>query len=88
VSDIDAEELAARASVLPEQFADRLLQTDFDAITSARDGGEWGEEIDNLVASLVNTRTPVTRGELEELAALVAAMKLQTTEPMERLVVR
>jgi hypothetical protein len=46
--------------------------------------GEWGEEIDLLLASLHAARQPVTAAEREELVALLEAMGLPA-EPAEQL---
>jgi hypothetical protein len=47
--------------------------------------GEWGETVDLMIAILVVKAIRVTPAERDELAALVEAMKLQTTEPLDGL---
>lgn len=48
------------------------------------EAGEWGEEVDLLIACLRETRRPVTAAEREELAALLQAMGLPA-EPAQEL---
>lgn len=69
-------ELAVRAAAPPEQFAGRLSESALRTISSARDGGEWGEEIDNLVAALTKSRASVSRGEWGELKTLLEEMEM------------
>lgn len=71
-------EVVRRASALPERFADRLSEDDFDTVSGARDGGEWAEEVENLVAALADNGAAVTARERDELAELCAAMGLPT----------
>jgi len=55
-------------------FADRLDPTDLATVREYAEAGEWGEEIDLLLACLSATRRPVTAAERGELVALLEAM--------------
>jgi len=81
---MDEYELAERAYALPARFADRLDQADLATVHEYAEAGEWGEEIDLLLACLSAARRPVTAAEREELAALLEAMGMPT-QPAEKL---
>lgn len=81
---MDEYELAERAYALPGRFADRLDPADLGTVREYAEVGEWGEEIDLLLASLRAARQPVTAAEREELVALLQAMGLPA-EPAEQL---
>ena len=81
---MDSYELAKRAYALPSRFADRLDPADLATVREYAEVGEWGEEIDLLLAALSATRQPVTSAEREELVALLEAMGLPP-EPAEQL---
>ena len=81
---MDEYELAERAYALPGRFADRLDPADLATVRQYAEVGEWGEEIDLLLASLSATRQPVTAAELGELVTLLKAMGMPT-EPAEQL---
>jgi hypothetical protein len=81
---MDAYELAERAYALPGRFADRLDPADLATVREYAEAGEWGEEIDLLLASLHAGRQLVTAAEREELVALLEAMGLPA-EPAEQL---
>jgi len=81
---MDEYELAERAYALPDRFADRLDSTDLATVREYAEVGEWGEEIDLLLASLRAARQPVTAAEREELVALLEDMGLPA-EPAEQL---
>ena len=51
---MDERELTQRAYALPVIFPDRLTALDLAAIRDYAEAGEWGEEIDLLVACLSN----------------------------------
>ena len=57
---MDDHELAERAHALPDIFANRLEPADLDAVREYAEAGEWGEEIDLLLASLRETQRSVT----------------------------
>ena len=57
---------------------------DLATVREYAEAGEWGEEIDLLLACLIAARRPVTAAEREELAALLEAMGLPA-EPAEGL---
>ena len=81
---MDEHELAERAYALPGRFADRLDPADLATVREYAEVGEWGEEIDLLLASLSATRQPVTASERGEFMALLKAMGMPT-EPAEQL---
>jgi hypothetical protein len=81
---MDEYELAERAYALPGRFADRLDPDDLATVREYAEAGEWGEEVDLLLACLIAARRPVTAAEREELAALLEAMGLPA-EPAEGL---
>jgi hypothetical protein len=81
---MDEYELAERAYALPGRFAGRLDPADLATVREYTEVGEWGEEIDLLLASLRAARQPVTAAEREELVALLEAMGLPA-EPAEQL---
>jgi hypothetical protein len=81
---MDEHELAERAYALPGRFADRLDPADLASVREYAEAGEWGEEIDLLLACLIAARNPVTAPERAELAALLAAMGM-SAEPAEEL---
>ena len=81
---MDEYELAERAHALPDRFADRLDPTDLATVREYAEAGEWGEEIDLLLACLTVARRPVTAGERGELVALLEAMGM-AIEPAEAL---
>jgi len=49
---MDEHELAERAYALPSRFADRLDPADLATVHEYAEAGEWGEEIDLLLACL------------------------------------
>ncbi|MGD0702956.1 MAG: hypothetical protein ABSA02_24115 [Trebonia sp.] len=71
---MDEHELAGRAYALPSRFADRLDPADLATVREYAEAGEWGEEIDLLLACLSAARRPVTVAERAELVALLEAM--------------
>jgi hypothetical protein len=77
-------ELAQRAHALPNRFADRLDPADLATVREYAEVGEWGEEVDLLLACLSAARRPVTASEREELVALLEAMGLSPV-PAEEL---
>jgi hypothetical protein len=84
---MDDYEIAERACALPDTFADRLEPNDLATIREYAEVGEWGEEIDLLLASLRAGRRSVTAAERAELTALLAAMGM-ATDAVEALNVR
>lgn len=81
---MDEYEVAERAHALPERFADRLDPTDLATVREYAEAGEWGEEIDLLLACLSAARRPVTAAERGELVALLEAIGM-SAEPAEKL---
>ena len=81
---MDEHELAVRAYELPGRFADRLDAAELAHVREYAQVGEWGEEIELLLACLRTARRSVTAAERAELAALLRAMGLPT-EPAEEL---
>jgi hypothetical protein len=81
---MDDYELAERAHALPGRFADRLDPADLAAVREYAEVGEWGEEVDLLLACLSAARRPVTASERAELIALLEAMGMSAV-PAEEL---
>jgi thioredoxin-like negative regulator of GroEL len=81
---MDAYELAERAHALPDRFADRLEPADLATVREYAEVGEWGEEIDLLLASLRASQRPVAAEERSELVSLLEAMGM-STEPVDAL---
>lgn len=81
---MDEYELAERAYALPGRFADRLDPADLATVREYAEAGEWGEEIDLLLACLSAAQRPVTAAERGELVALLEAMGM-SAEPAEEL---
>ena len=71
---MDEAEFVTAMKELPERYAGRLPEQHLDGVRSMAEGGEWGEEIDNIRASLEQSQQPVTSAERDELAALLDAM--------------
>jgi hypothetical protein len=81
---MDEYELGERAYALPGRFADRLDPADLATVREYAEVGEWGEEIDLLMACLRAARQPVTAEERRDLVALLEAMGMPA-EPAEQL---
>jgi hypothetical protein len=81
---MDENEIARRASGLPQRFADRIPVRTLEIIKLMDDGGEYGELTVELAASLAAHRTPVTAAERDELLGLLQAMGMPT-EPIGEL---
>lgn len=81
---MDEYELAERAYALPGRFADRLDPTDLATVREYAEAGEWGEEIDLLLACLSAAGRPVSAAERGELVALLQAMGM-SIEPAQKL---
>jgi hypothetical protein len=84
---MDEYEIAERAHALPDRFADRLDPADLKTVGEYAEVGEWGEELDLLLAALRETQRPITALERSELVTLLQAMGLPT-DPAEKLEVR
>jgi hypothetical protein len=84
---MDEYEIAERAHALPDRFADRLDPADLKTVREYAEVGEWGEELDLLLAALRETQRPITALERSELVTLLQAMGLPT-DPAEKLEVR
>jgi len=81
---MDEHEIARRASSLPERFTDRVPPKTLRIISLMDGGGEYGELVSELTASLAAHRVPVTAAERDELVALLEAMKMPT-DPIAQL---
>jgi hypothetical protein len=81
---VDDYELAKRAYALPDRFADRLDPADLATVREYAEAGEWGEEVDLLLACLGAARHGVTGAERAELVALLGAMGMSAI-PVEEL---
>jgi hypothetical protein len=73
---VDASEVAKRSRALPARFADRLEPNDLEDIRAATSGGEWDEEIDNLLACLHNGGQTITSEERDDLRALLDHIRM------------
>jgi hypothetical protein len=73
---VNESELARRAYALPAMFADRLDPADLSSVQGYAEAGEWGEEIDLLLACLTAASQLVTSAERQELLTLLEAMGL------------
>ena len=81
---MDEYEFAERAYALPARFADRLDPADLADVRECAEAGEWGEEIDLLLASLRAAQRRVTAAKRRELVALLEVMGLPVV-PAEEL---
>jgi hypothetical protein len=81
---MDEYEIAERAHALPDRFADRLDPADLKTAREYAEVGEWGEEIDLLLAALHAAQRPVSAAERSELIALLEAMGMPA-DPAEKL---
>jgi hypothetical protein len=71
-------EVARRASALPEQFATRLPEKTLAGLRLMEEGGEYGELVIELTATLVKTGATVSAAELRELRALLVSTGMPT----------
>jgi hypothetical protein len=69
------------ADALIERLAPRIDPQQAKLMRRTAYAGEWGETIDELIATLLARRTPVTPDERDELLRLLAYMK----EPADRI---
>ena len=83
---MDAHEIARRADALPDLFATRVPEQTLSSLRLMRSGGEHGELVIELTASLANSGARVSRAEKEELRALLEATEMPT-HLLDRLVV-
>ena len=81
---MDENEIARRASSLPQRFAGRVPPGTLEIIELMDGGGEYGELTIELAASLAAHDTPVTAAERDELLALLEAMDMPT-DPIAKL---
>jgi hypothetical protein len=75
---VNESEVIEHTEMLPDRYANRVLQHDLDGMRSMADGGEWQELVDLLIASLTVTHAPVTTAERDELRSLLEAMDMPT----------
>jgi hypothetical protein len=71
---MEDQELARRTYALPDRFADRLDPKDLANIREYASVGEWGEEVEELLACLQQGDRAITTAEREELQMLLEAM--------------
>jgi hypothetical protein len=81
---MDEREIARRASALPGRFADRVPAHTLESLHLMEEGGEYGELTIELAAALAASQAPVTQGERDELATLLAAMSMPD-DPIKKL---
>ena len=84
---MDEHEIARRARALPDQFAARLPASKLAGLKAMERGGEHGELVIELAATLAKTGAPVTSAEQRELRALLEATGMPT-RPVDELAVR
>ncbi|HEY2312037.1 MAG TPA: hypothetical protein VGH96_00380 [Streptosporangiaceae bacterium] len=77
---MDAYEIARRARTLPDQFAARLPEVALAGLRLMAEGGEYGELVAELTATLVKTRAVVSAAEQRELRALLEAMGIPASQ--------
>jgi hypothetical protein len=75
---MNANEMARRASALPDQFAPRLPADTLEGLRLMEEGGEYGELAIELAATLVKTGAAVSAAELRELRTLLEATGMPT----------
>lgn len=81
---MDEKELARRAKALPERFADRVGD-ELPILRSYAAGGEWGELVDDLLATLAAADVTVTAAERDELVVLAQVMNLDAATSLGKL---
>lgn len=69
-------ELATLTAELPDIFADRVSADTLRFLRSYAGAGEWGEELELLVAGLKKTGARVSTGELERLRTLLTGWNM------------
>jgi hypothetical protein len=79
-------EIIQRAEVLPDRFADRLPPETLESLRLMEAGGEYGELVIELAATLAKRGLPVTARERDDLRELLDATGMPT-EPIGRLIV-
>lgn len=84
---MDEYEIAQRASGLPQRFAGRIPPQTLKIVQLMEEGGEYGELVIELAASLAAHGVAVTAAERDELLALLQAMGMPT-DPIPKLNVR
>ena len=75
---MNTQEMARRASALPDQFATRLPADTLTGLRLMNEGGEYGELAIELTATLLKTGASVSAAEQRELRALLEAMGMPT----------
>jgi hypothetical protein len=83
---VNETEIIQRAEGLPDRFADRLPPETLESLRLMEAGGEYGELVIELTASLAGREVPVTARERDELRELLTATGMPT-EPVRQLVV-
>jgi hypothetical protein len=83
---MDEYEIARRASALPDQFAARLPADTLAGLKEMEGGGEFGELVIELAATLAKSGAKVSSAEQRELRALLEATGMPTT-PVDELAV-
>jgi hypothetical protein len=79
-------EIIQRAEALPGRFADRLPAQTLESLRLMEAGGEYGELVIELAATLAARGVPVTTGERDELRDLLTATGMPT-DPIGQLTV-
>jgi hypothetical protein len=84
---MDEYEVARRASALLDRFAARLPADTLEGLREMEGGGEFGELVIELAATLAKTGATVSSAEQGELRALLEATGMPT-RPVDELAVR
>ena len=75
---MNTQEMARRASALPDHFATRLPADTLTGLRLMNEGGEYGELAIELTATLLKTGASVSAAEQRELRAVLEAMGMPT----------
>jgi hypothetical protein len=84
---MDEHEIARRASALRDQFATRLPAGKLAGLKAMERGGEYGELVIELAATLAKTGAVVNSAELRELRAVLEAAGMPV-DPVAQLEIR
>lgn len=82
---MERHEVITRTAAVLDRFAGRVPEKVMRGLREMTDVGEQGEAVDELVATLVVNRVPVSDEDRAELAALVEGMNLRLTQSLGNL---
>ena len=83
---MDEHEIGRRARALPAVFADRLPDSTLTGLRLMDEGGEYGELVLELAATLAKVGATVSTAEQQEIRVLLASMDMPT-RPADQLTV-